>query len=96
MTNLDLMLLAGNMLFFGLWINGILSTTKLKGVLRTALRKAERDNCDRVRIPYNQLAGLMGWTAEFEQYKFDRTPGRKARKSDPHVRTSVYPMREVK
>ena len=50
---------------------------KLKGVIRTGLRKAERDNCETVRMPYNQVAEAMGWKPEF----------------DDDVRTSVYPFR---
>jgi hypothetical protein len=53
---------------------------KLKGVIRSGLRKAERDNCEMVRLPYNQIADAMGWTPEF----------------DGDVRTSVYPFRSAR
>jgi len=53
---------------------------RLKGVIRTGLRKAEADNCETVRLPYNQIADLMGWKPEF----------------DNDVRTSVYPFRSAK
>lgn len=53
---------------------------RLRGLIRTGLRKAERDNTEQVRLPYNQLAKLMGWKPEF----------------DGDVRTSVYPMRSAK
>lgn len=52
--------------------------TRLRGLLRTALRKAESDRCEMVRIPYNQLAKEMGWQPEFEE----------------NVRISAYPMRD--
>lgn len=51
---------------------------RVRALLRTGLRKAELDNCETVRLPYNQVAHLMGWTPEF----------------DGDVRTSVYPFRE--
>ena len=41
---------------------------KLRGLVRTGLRKAELDNCDRVRLPYNQVAEIMGWTPEFNEH----------------------------
>jgi hypothetical protein len=50
---------------------------KLKGLIRTALRKAEADNCEMVRMPYNQVAEALGWEPEY----------------DDDVRTSVYPFR---
>ena len=53
---------------------------KLKGVIRTGLRKAEADNCEMVRLPYNQIADAMGWKPEF----------------DDDVRTSVYPFRSAR
>lgn len=73
--------LAGN-----IWM--LTGQAKLRGVLRTALRKAERDRCETVRIPYNQLAKEMGWVPEFEEYRNWKT------KDTEYVRTSVYPMRE--
>ena len=53
---------------------------KLRGLIRTGLRKAERDNCEMVRLPYNQTAKIMGWQPEFEE----------------DVRISHYPMRSAK
>lgn len=53
---------------------------RLRGLIRTGLRKAERDNRQTVRLPYNQTAKYMGWKPEF----------------DGDVRTSVYPFRDPK
>lgn len=45
---------------------------KLKGILRTALRNADNykpGGRDHVRVPYNQLAAILGWRPEnFPQY----------------------------
>lgn len=63
-------------------------SVKLKGVLRSGLRKAERDRCDRVRIPYNQLAELMGWKPEFQNYTNRKTGETEV------FQSSVYPIKE--
>ncbi len=91
---LQYMLAGASLLFFGLWIHALLKNQTLQGVIRAGLRKAERDNCPTVRIPYNQLAELIGWTVEYEKYTLNRMPGRKVNTTD--VRTSTYPVREVK
>lgn len=65
-------------LFLNLYL--LAGQQKLRGLIRTGLRKAERDNCQMVRLPYNQVADLMGWKPEF----------------DGDVRTSVYPFRDPK
>ena len=91
---LEYMLAFAGLIFFALWLNELLKGQRLRGVIRAGLRKAERDNCPTVRIPYNQLAEELGWKVEFEKYKYRRTPGRKA--GTTQVRTSTYPVREVK
>jgi len=37
---------------------------RLMGVIRTALRKAELNKRDRVQVPYNQMAELVGWKSD--------------------------------
>ena len=90
---LEYMLAAASLLFMGLWLNELLKAQRLRGVIRAGLRKAERDNCPTVRIPYNQLAEELGWTVEWEGYKLARMPGRKV--NSTKVRKSTYPFREV-
>ena len=90
----EYIVLASSLLFFGLWLNELLKAQRLRGIIRAGLRKAERDNCPTVRIPYNQLAEEIGWTVEFEGYELARMPGRKV--NTTKVRTSTYPVREVK
>ena len=92
---LEYMLAGASILFFALWVHTLLKNQTLLGVIRAGLRKAERDNCPTVRISYNQLAELVGWTVEYESYRYQRTPGRKAKGHDG-VRTTTYPFREVK
>lgn len=57
-------------------------------VIRTAIRKAESDRCAMVRIPYNQLAKLMGWRPEFTHYT-NRFTGERG-----VYQSSVYPIKE--
>lgn len=50
-----------------LYLRALASSSRLKGVLRTALRAADAykpGGRDEVRIKYNQLAQLMGWRSE--------------------------------
>jgi hypothetical protein len=50
-----------------LWIHEHTANSKLKAVLRTALRAADNykpGGRDEVRIRYNQLASLIGWESE--------------------------------
>jgi len=68
-----------------LWM--LVRQTQLRGLIRSALRKAEQDRCEWVRIPYNQLAKMMGWHPEFEEYRDWRT------KDTEYARSSAYPMR---
>ena len=42
-----------------IWL--IAGSQKVKGMLRTAVRKARADRCDRCRIPVNQVIEAMGW-----------------------------------
>ena len=90
----EYIVLASSLLFFGLWLNELLKAQRLRGIIRAGLRKAERDNCPTVRIPYNQLAEEIGWTVEFEDYELARMPGRKVNATK--VRKSTYPFRAVK
>ncbi len=82
-------------IFFGLLVVSMLinfhqvaSAQRLKGLLRTGLRKAEHDGSDRVRLPYNQVAELMGWKPEFKRYTIRKTGKRETYQS------SVYPIKE--
>ncbi len=70
-------------------LNQLTSKSKLMGILRTGLRKAELDRKNYVRIPYNQLAEEMGWEPEFKTYT-DRKTGK-----TETTQTSVYPQKEA-
>lgn len=70
-----------------LWV--FLGYHRLKSHLRAGLRKAERDGCAWVRLPYNQVAQLMGWKPEFISYRHART-GEKTT-----FRSSVYPIKRL-
>ena len=93
MTMTEIMLAFASVLFLGLYFHTLTGVQRLRGVIRAGLRKAERDNCAMVRIPYNQLAEELGWEPEYEKYRLNRMPGRKVNTTE--VRTSHYPFREV-
>ena len=70
-------------------INQIAGKSRLMGILRTGLRKAELDRNTFVRIPYNQLAEELGWEPEFKTYTNRKTGYTET------VQTSVYPQKEA-
>ena len=66
------------LLLIGWNIVQLMDASKIKAILRTGLRKAERDRRDVVRIPYNQLVEAMQWSREhpyMRDEKFNRKPG---------------------
>lgn len=96
MSTTEIMLAFASLLFLALWVHTLLGVQTLRGIIRAGLRKAERDNCPTVRIPYNQLAEELGWEPEYQRFNFQRMPGRKAKDGPTEFRTSHYPFREPK
>ena len=75
-TTMALIILLGstNLLWFVLYLT---KNSRVLAVLRTAMRKAEADRTDWVRIQYNQLGELLGWRKDQMPMrdKFGQKPG---------------------
>lgn len=91
---MDILIIGLLLVSFGLNIYQLTGQQRLRGVLRAGLHKAERDRTKWVRIPYNQLAELMGWEPEFTSYTYsNRKTGHKPVTAE--FQSSVYPIKET-